>query len=92
MMLPMIMRIRIRDGQGKGFGIWFPLVVLYVLLIPVYVILAIAYALMLVMPSNTSEARSGMLIVFYAPLLLGAARGTEIKVHSNESDILVKIV
>ncbi len=86
-MLPMILRIRVKS-KDASFGFYFPLILLYLLLLPVFVIATIVYAIMLASPEQTKEVRTYMRLLFHAPSLLCAAKGTEVEVHSNDADVM----
>ena len=89
-MLPMLLRIRIRNEE-TSFGFFLPLILLYIILLPVMLICAIVYGFMLLAPQQTKEVRGYMIFVLKAPQLITAARGTEILVHSNDSDVKMYI-
>jgi len=85
-MLPMLFRIRVRS-RDASFGFSLPMLLIYILFIPIAIITAIAYGFMLLAPKKTKQARGYMKIIFFMPKLLSAARGTEIEVHSDNSDV-----
>lgn len=98
MMLPMILRIRVKnkkpaqdESHPASFNLYIPLLLLYILLIPVYAIVVIVYALMMTAPAATSEARGYMKFAFHAPMLLNAAKGTEVYVDSDDADVIFYI-
>lgn len=91
-MLPMLIRIRIKDREhGKSLALFFPMIIIYLLLIVVYLLLALVYAVLLVVPGKTSEARAAIGLSFSLPNLLIAARGTEVTIHSDGSDVMIRI-
>lgn len=85
-MLPMLLRVRVRNSDTR-FGFFFPMLLLYILLLPVIIITAVVYTFMLTVPHRTKQARSYMKFVLHSPQLLSAARGIEIDVSSDDSDI-----
>ena len=90
MMLPMILRIRVKS-EDASFGFYLPLLLLYILLLPIYAITATVYGFMLLAEEQTKEARGYMKLLFHLPKLLNAARGTEVDVHSDDADVILFI-
>ncbi|MDC7226523.1 MAG: hypothetical protein PQJ61_07140 [Spirochaetales bacterium] len=86
MMPPMILRIRIRSADAN-FSIFIPLLLFYILLLPIFIIAALVYAFMLLLPQLTKEARNYMRVVFHAPKLLNAAKGMEVDIESDDADV-----
>jgi len=84
-MLPMLLIIRIRD-EGHRFRLFIPLILVYLLLLPLAV-LATAVWLILRMIPGTGEAGRWMGMALYLPRLLSAARGMEIDVRDRKSDV-----
>lgn len=84
-MLPQLLIMRISDSR-KHFRLFIPLVLLYLLVLPLFILIAVIYGLLFLLP-GTKEARSWMKIVFYSPKILAAARGMEIDVRSHDSDV-----
>ena len=89
-MLPMIVRIKI-TGETNSFGFFIPMIFVYLLLLPAYLICAIVYACMCLAPDATVTARAYLNIVLRSPLIFAAARGTEVAVQSNDSNVLLYI-
>lgn len=87
-MVPMLLRLKVKSDE-TSFGLWLPLLLVYILLVPAFVICSIVYAFMMLSPEGTKEARGFIKILFYLPVLLNAARGTEIEVHSNDADVIM---
>ena len=85
-MLPMLLRLRVRSKEAS-FGFFLPMILIYILLLPIVIICLVAYGFMLLSPSQTLQARGYLKILFHAPKLLAAARGTEIEVHSDDADV-----
>lgn len=85
-MLPMLLRLKIRD-ENTSFGLFIPLIIIYILLLPAYIICGIVYALIAASGNAASNAGIYMKIVFRLPQILAAARGTEIIAHSDKSNV-----
>ncbi len=89
-MLPMLLRIRIRDDK-TSFGLFIPLIFVYLLMLPLYLLFSLVYGVVLLCTSPKAQTRLYMGLVFKLPLLLAAARGTEINVHSDKSKVILYI-
>lgn len=87
-MIPMILRLKVRSDD-TSFGFYFPLLLLYILALPIFIIAAIVYAFMMLAPYRTKEARGYMMFLFKSPQLLTAAKGMEIEVHSKDADVIM---
>ncbi|MBI9106250.1 MAG: hypothetical protein JEZ04_05845 [Spirochaetales bacterium] len=82
----MLLRIKVKN-KDASFGLFFPLILLYLLLLVAIILCGIAYAFMMLAPQKSKQARTWMMFVFKSPRLISAARGMEIMVHSNDSDV-----
>jgi preprotein translocase subunit YajC len=85
-MLPMLFWIRVKN-RDTSFKFFLPLILLYLLMIIPIVLCAIGYTFMLLAPQSSRQARVYMMFVLKSPRLISAAKGTEIIVHSNDTDI-----
>ncbi len=83
-MLPMILWIRIRD-ENHSFRLLLPLLLVYILLLPFYVLCIIAYPFTRL--SGSLSAEGAVRIFLHLPVLFSSMRGTEVEFHSNDSDI-----
>jgi len=90
-MLPMLLRVKIHD-EKKSFGLYVPLGLIYLLFVPILILGAIAFIVLLAIPRTASQARSYLQLVLALPSLLSASIGTEIAVQSNEKDIVIYII
>ena len=89
-MLPMLFWIRVHDDE-HSFAFFIPLILVYLLLLPVFVLAALAYAVLGLIADDTSKARGYILAIFSLPSLFAAARGTEIDIHSDTSDVTLYV-
>ncbi|WP_422479139.1 hypothetical protein [Pleomorphochaeta sp. DL1XJH-081] len=90
-MLPMLMRFRIHD-ESKTFGFYLPMVLIYLLALPVVVLGAIVFAILLAVPETAKQARAYLRLIMALPQLLSASIGTEIEVQSETKDIVIRII
>lgn len=87
-MIPMIFRLKVKSDDAS-FGLYFPLLLFYILAVPLFIIAAVVYILMMLAPARTRESRRGMMFLFKSPRLLTAAKGMEIEVHSKDADVIM---
>ncbi len=90
-MLPMLVRVKMQD-ETRSFGFYLPMVLIYLLLIPVVILGAIVFAILLVIPEISQQARSYLRLVLALPALLSACIGTEIAIQSDTKDIVIHII
>jgi cellobiose-specific phosphotransferase system component IIC len=89
-MLPMLLRVKVRD-ESHNFGFYFPMVLIYLLFIPVIIIGTIVFTILLLIPDTARQARSYLQLVFALPTLLSASIGTEIAIQSDTQEMLIRI-
>ncbi len=90
-MLPMLLRVKIRDEE-RSFGFYLPMVLIYLLFIPVVLLGAIAVAILLAIPETSKQARSYLRLLLALPSLFSASIGTEIDIQSDAKDIVIRII
>ena len=89
-MLPMLLRVKIKSPDAN-FGLFLPLPIVYLLLLPAFAICGAVYAVLLAAGEQGREARQYLKLVFMAPRLLAAATGTEVIVRSDDTDVTIYI-
>lgn len=89
MTIPMLISVKVRSPQAN-FRLYVPILLLYILLSVPYLLLAIAFFIMLAV-ARDEQATGYLRICFLLPSLIRAAAGTDIEVHSNDSDITITI-
>ncbi|PKL28866.1 MAG: hypothetical protein CVV46_04290 [Spirochaetae bacterium HGW-Spirochaetae-2] len=89
-MLPMLFWIRVHDDE-HSFAFFIPLILVYLVLAPVYVLAALVYAVMCLLGDETKNARGYVFMLLSLPSLFAAARGTEIDIHSDTSDVTLYV-
>jgi predicted CDP-diglyceride synthetase/phosphatidate cytidylyltransferase len=90
-MLPMMLWVNIADAKKSSCRFFLPLIIIYVLMIPVYIIAFAAYLIMLAAPGATVSARAALMVLFRLPMLLCAAKGTQIHVDAEDSHVHLQI-
>ena len=90
-MLPMLVRVKMQD-ETRSFGFYLPMVLVYLLMIPVVILGAIVFAILLMIPEISERARSYLRLILALPGLLSACIGTEVVIQSETTDIVVRIV
>lgn len=87
----MLLRVKIHD-QKTSFGCYLPLGLIYLLFIPLLMLGAIVFIVLLAIPKTSTQARSYLQLILALPSLLSASIGTEIEVQSKEKNILIYII
>ncbi len=89
MNVPMILWMKFRD-ENHSFRIWLPLILVYILLLPLVALGLIALPFLYLAKENP-QARAVMRLLLYLPQLVRSMNGTEIDIHSDDSDITLSI-
>jgi hypothetical protein len=89
-MVPMLFWLKVRN-DSHSFSICVPLLLVYILLLPLMALGAIAYAMMLLLPQQARQAREWMALLVSLPSLLTASKGTEVRVQSDDADVTLLI-
>ena len=90
-MLPMLLDCRVQ-GEKRPHSFWFPLGLIYLLFVPVLILGAVAYFILLLIPGTARQARSYFPLINALPSLLSAAIGTELAFRSKDKDIEIHII
>ena len=90
-MLPMLLRLKVHD-DAHSFGLYLPMVLIYLLFIPVVIIGTIVIAILLMIPATAEQARSYLRLILALPTLLSASIGTEIVIQSETKEMLIRII
>lgn len=92
MMLPMIIRLKVKSDEKRGINLFLPMLVIYILLLP-FVLLAIPlWLLYSLFAADTGKGKMVFQMVPAAFALLCATRGTEVIVDDNDSVVKLKIM
>lgn len=83
-MLPMIVRLKIQGEEGPNINLLIPMVIVYILLLPVVII-----AVPVLLISRYREKFNEIVRAFFA--LLWAAGGMEIHVKEEKTEVILKI-
>lgn len=90
---PMLLYMRLESPQRRGFGMWLPLFLVWLILLPIVVLAALTAAL-----ADAALFLGGASYHHYTLLLLrclsvlGALRGTVVHVHSAETVVEIDLV
>jgi len=90
-MMAMMIWGKIITKKGFTIPIFFPLIILYVLLLPIYIIAVAAYQILIFVGDSTSEARGYMKIFFELPNIFISLKGTIINIENRENNIKLRI-
>jgi len=91
MMLPNIIRIKVRSKESRGINLYIPMILIYLLLLPLLVLFIPLWLLVSLFTAGTPK---GYMIVKIVPAfykLLCATRGTEVNVLDKDSEVILKI-
>jgi hypothetical protein len=86
MLPPMLLHLRVAPHGEGGFGIWLPLFLVWLILLPVMVLVALVTAIV-----DGALFLSGQRYHYYTLLLfsclglLAAVKGTEVRIRSEEA-------
>lgn len=89
-MLPMLIRVKVKD-EARSFSFFVPMLLIYLLFLPVLAIGAVAFLILLAIPQTAKQAQAYLDLVWALPSLLSASIGTEVVVQSETTDILIRI-
>ncbi|NTW29049.1 MAG: hypothetical protein HGA39_06780 [Coriobacteriia bacterium] len=93
MLPPMLLYVRVGTPERPNLGIWLPLFLVWLVLLPIVVL-----ALLLAMAADVVLFAVGRPYHRYTLLLLGcfevvgAMRGTVVRIHSNENVVDIDLV
>ena len=89
-MLPLMLRIRIKNPEGKGFGLWLPLFLIW----PIGLVLVLAFApIVLLLSLILWPFGKGRPLLLAAPMtlyLICHLRGLMVDVKNDEEQVFVK--
>ncbi|HXM58693.1 MAG TPA: hypothetical protein VOB72_25055 [Candidatus Dormibacteraeota bacterium] len=85
-MIPVLARLRLRVEDGPRFRLWFPLPLLYVLLLP-FLVLALPFLVVACLVADVNPLPA----LAASARVLAALRGTSVEVESREVSIRVHI-
>jgi hypothetical protein len=89
MMMPMILKLRVKDKEGKNFFIWLPLFLVWIIIFPLLLIPIpfVALAALIMWPSGKG------FIIFHGYLtifkIIGCLSGLEIDIESRNSTFFI---
>ena len=92
MILPSIIRIKVKNEENKGVNLYIPMFLIYLLLLPVLVLLILIWLLFSLFTAGTSRGR---LVFNLGPALytlICSTRGTEVNVKDKNSVVILKIL
>jgi hypothetical protein len=89
--LPNIIRIMIDEKDGKSINLYFPTIVVFILLLPLLILAFPFWVLAVIILMYSSIGRMIRLLPFAVYELLCAAKGTDITVQNNRTDVVIRI-
>ena len=86
-MIAMMIWGQFKNKKGKIIKFFFPLILLYILLIPFYLIAVIVYFTFIFLEKEENEVFRYLKIFLNLPSIFHSMRGLEILVKNNDEDI-----
>ena len=89
---PLVVDVRVKQPDAKGFRIWLPLFLLWPLLLPLYALaLAIGAVVDLALLLGGARYHHYTLLLLGALKLLGSSRGTHVRARGADANVNVDI-
>ena len=90
-MMPMLLRLRGTDRNGRRFTLWLPLFLIYIVLLPLLIIPLpfILLAALIMWPTG----KGGLVIQAYLAIfrVLGCLSGLEVDIGSGDGNFFIKL-
>ncbi|MDC7244413.1 MAG: hypothetical protein PQJ47_00705 [Sphaerochaetaceae bacterium] len=90
-MIAMLVSGYFRTKKGKTFPIWFPLILIYIILLPLYILASIVLLIISISGTRDSTAKKYLKLFFALPQIFGAMIGTNITVENEDANFEVNI-
>ena len=88
MKIPVLLTVKVRSDEKKfAFFIFLPII--YLLLLPLFLIGLVVFALMILFRVSQESRKYALGLIVYLPVLFSSMHGTEILVNSRESDVKI---
>ena len=88
-MIPLVLRMRIGSGHDRGFGLWFPIFLVWILLFVIFLLLLSLMILVEVILAAAGKYIPVISMFWYALWMMTKLPGTEI--HVNDPDNKTKV-
>ena len=91
-MMPMLMRLKIRPRDKKGVSLWFPVVLVWILL---WALMILVFPLMLLAALVTWRHGPGIMLLLVYPMLFSVLwhlTGLHVEVRDAENDVLISFI
>ena len=88
-MIPILLRMRIGSGRGRGFGLWLPIFLIWLLLFVIFLVLLPFMVLAEVILAAAGKYIPIIGIFWYALWIMTKLHGTEI--HVDDPDDTTKV-
>lgn len=87
MMFPVLLRLKVKNSEGRGINLIIPLILLLILMLPL-ILIALPFFILW----NMRTGKFSMEIIPALWEMFCASRGTEIVVNNDDSDVIFKIL
>ncbi|MBN2655849.1 MAG: hypothetical protein JXR86_02210 [Spirochaetales bacterium] len=93
-MLPVIMRLKVKNEEGRGVNLYIPLVLVYLLLLPfVLIVLPLGWWWYnRAVEKEGSAGKTSLKLIPAVLTLLGSLSGTEIEIKDKKSEVILKLI
>jgi len=88
-MLPVVMRFKIRRQKGRGLGLWFPVIIIWVLLAALLVLVLPFVLLAAILTWRTGPGRLLLLVYPLTANVLANLSGLHVEIAGGADEILV---
>ncbi len=90
---PMLLYVRVVPPEKAGFGVWLPLFLVWLILLPLVVLVLVITMIVDVALILAGESYHDYTVLLVRCLgLLGASRGTSVHVHSGQTNVDIELV
>ena len=91
-MMAMMIWGHVLTNKGKLVRFFFPLLLVYILLLPLYIIVGFLYAILSLVNGSKNIVCNYMRIFLSSPIIFISLKGTLINIENEESKVKIKIV
>jgi hypothetical protein len=91
-MIPILMRLHVRQRESRGFRFWFPVIIVWIIL---FAVMAALFPLMLLAALLTWHRGPGKWLLLIYPMLfsiLWRLSGLHVHVESRENGLLIDFI
>ena len=91
-MIPLMLKLRINEKNSRGINLWFPIFLLWIIVLPLLVVLGPVILLISLLAWLSGKGRIMMFSYFMVFKLIWYMSGLKIDVESKEKNIFIKLI